>query len=101
MAITSDAGVMLKPSCRGMPCLTPPSPTKIVAQGTIVQIDHTAQYDPSRIDAQLVAVLQMIVDHRGQQVVGLADRIHVAHEMQVDVLGGYDLGVARRRCRRP
>ncbi len=40
----------------------------------------------------------MVVDQRGEQVVGLADRVHVAHEVQVDVLRGDDLGVTGARA---
>ena len=62
-----------------------------LAQGAVVQVDHPPQHDPPRVDAQFVAVLQVVVQHRGQQVVGLLDGVHVADEVQVDVLGRHDL----------
>jgi hypothetical protein len=34
------------------------------------------------------------VDHRGQQVVGRTDRVHVAGEMQVELFHRHDLGIA-------
>ena len=43
---------------------------------------------------QLVAVVNMIVDHRREQIVGEPDRAEVAGEMQVDVLHRHDLGIA-------
>ncbi|MPM96966.1 hypothetical protein SDC9_144136 [bioreactor metagenome] len=36
----------------------------------------------------------MVVEHCGKQVVGRADCVEVAGEVEVDVLHGYDLGVA-------
>ena len=41
-----------------------------VAQGPVVQVNHPAQDNPARVNAQLVAVLEVVVHHRRQQVVG-------------------------------
>ena len=51
--------------------------------------------------AERVAVVEVVVDHRREQVVGARDGVDVAGEVQVDVVGGDDLRAARRRCRRP
>ena len=34
----------------------------------------------------------MVVHHGAEEVVGFLDRIHVADKVEVDVLGGHDLG---------
>ena len=52
------------------------------------------QHDPPRVDAQLVAVVEVVVEHGRQQVVGQLDGVEVAGEMEVDVLHRHDLGVA-------
>ena len=52
----------------------------------------------TRLDPQLegahfnlgkaLAMLQMIIEHSGEQVIRLLDRVHVADEMQVNIFGG-------------
>ena len=49
------------------------------------------------IESQLVAVIDVIVDQRREQIVGLRDRIEVAGEMEVDVLHRDHLRVAAAR----
>ena len=46
------------------------------------------------VDAQGVALLDVVVQHGGQQVVGRADGVEVAGEVEVDVLHGHYLGIA-------
>ena len=65
-----------------------------VPQGAIVDVDAAPPRDRERVDAELVAMEQMSLEHRGEQVVRGADRVDVAGEVQVHVLHGYDLGVA-------
>ena len=65
-----------------------------VAQGPVVHVDHPLPDDPARIDAQGVAVVDVVVQHGGQQVVGQLDGVEIAGEMEVDVLHGDDLGIA-------
>ena len=38
------------------------------------------------IDSQGVAVMEMIVEHRGEEIVSAGDGVEIAGEMQVDVL---------------
>jgi len=45
------------------------------------------------IDAQRITPVDVIVEHRGQQVVRGRDRVEVAGEMQVDVGHRHDLGL--------
>ena len=65
-----------------------------VSQLSVVHIDGSSPGDPSGIDAQHVALLDVVVEHGGQQVVGCADGVEVAGKVQVDVFHGNDLGIA-------
>jgi len=62
-----------------------------VPQRAFVEVDDAAHHDAARIDAQLVSMLEVVVHHGAQEVVGLLDGIHVADEVQVDVLRRHDL----------
>ena len=44
--------------------------------------------------SKLIALLDVVVEHGGQQVVGSADGVEVAGEVQVDILHGDDLSPA-------
>ena len=63
-----------------------------MAELTVVHVDDALPGDALNVDAELVALLNMIVEHGGQQVVGGADGMEVAGKVQVDVLHGDDLG---------
>ena len=65
-----------------------------LAHGAVVEVDHAAPRDRQRVDLELVAVHQVGVDHGGEQVVGRADGVDVAGEVEVEVLHGDDLRVA-------
>ena len=85
---------MSNPSSRGKPLATPPSEETIVPQRAVVHVDRAAPADAARIDAELVAPIDVVVDHRREQIVGGADRVKVAGEMEVDVLHRHDLRIA-------
>ena len=53
--------------------------------------DRARPGDASRIDAERVALMQMIVEHRREQRVRARDRVEVAGEMEVDVVHRDDL----------
>ena len=55
---------------------------------------HALPGDLLGVDAQGVALLDVVVQHGGQQVVGRADGVEIAGEVEVDVLHGHHLGVA-------
>ena len=55
----------------------------------------------SRVDSQGVALLDMVVQHGGQQVICRTDGMQVTGKMQVDILHGHHLGMASRPQRRP
>ena len=69
-----------------------------VAQGAVVHVDNAAPLDCARVDAQLVAVVQVVVNHGGKQVVCCGDGVEVAGQVQVQLLHGNDLGVAAACC---
>ena len=64
-----------------------------VAQRAVVHVEHPLPRDAARVDAQLVAVVDVVVDQRGEQVVRELDRVEVAGEVEVDVLHRDDLRV--------
>ncbi len=65
-----------------------------VPQRTVVHVDDPLPDDPPQVDPQGVAVVDVVVQHRGQEIVGQLDGVEIAGEMEVDVLHGDDLGVA-------
>ena len=85
---------MSNPSSRGKPLATPPSDETIGAQRAVVHVEAAAPGDAARVDAELVAPIDVVVDHRGQQIVGGADGVEIAGEMQVDLVHRHDLRIA-------
>ena len=65
-----------------------------LAQLAVVHVHRTLPYDAARVDAQLVALLDVVVEHGREQVVGVLDGVEVAREVQVDVFHRDDLGIA-------
>ena len=63
-------------------------------QRAVVDVDAAAPADRERVDPELVPVQQVRLEHGGEQVVGRADRVDVAREVEVQVLHGDDLRVA-------
>jgi hypothetical protein len=64
------------------------------AQRPVVHVDGAAPRDAADVDIELVAPIDMVVDHRREQIVGGADGVEIAGEMEVDVLHRHDLRVA-------
>ena len=64
-----------------------------VAELTIVHIDRTLPGDGLRIDAKGIALLNVVVEHGREEVVGRADSMEVAREVQIDILHGNHLSV--------
>ena len=90
----SLAAVMSKPVSRGAPCARPPSPVIDVAEVAVVHVHAAAPGDRERVEPGRVAVMQVRVDQRGEQVVRGRDRVQVAGEVEVQVLHRDDLRVA-------
>ena len=85
---------MSKPSCRGIAVGGAAERDRDVAQRAVVHVDDALPRDAPHVDAERVAVVDVVVDQRGEQVVGDADRVEVAGEMEVDVLHRHHLRVA-------
>ena len=68
-----------------------------VAQRAVVHVHHALPRDAPHVDAERVAVVDVIVEERGEQVVGDADRVKVAGEVQVDVFHRHHLRIAAAR----
>ena len=67
-------------------------------QLTVVHIHAALPGDPAGIDVEGVALLDAVVDHGSQQIVGGADGVDVAGEVEVDVLHRDHLGIAAAGC---
>ena len=67
------------------------------AQRAVVHVHAAPPRDGERVDAELVAVQQVGLEHRREQVVRGADRVDVAGEVEVEVLHRHDLRVAAAR----
>ena len=65
-----------------------------VAQLAVVHVNDALPCDAARVDAKLVALLDVVVEHGGEQVVRRTDGVEVSGEVQVDVLHRHHLGVA-------
>ncbi len=64
-----------------------------LAEGAVVHVHDALPHDAVRVDPERVAVREMVVDHRRQQVVRGGDGVKIAGEVEVDVLHRHDLGV--------
>ena len=64
------------------------------AQRAVVHVQRAAERYPAAVDAEGVSPVDVVVDHRREQVVGGSDGVKVAGEMEVDLLHRQDLGVA-------
>ena len=76
----------------------PAQPHHGAAQGAVVHVHHPLPADAGGIDAQRVAVMDMVVDGRRQQVVRLGNGREVAGEVQVDVFHRHHLRMAATGC---
>ena len=60
---------------------------------TIVDIQNARPEDPAWIDSQLIAVMDMIVEHRGEEIVCRRYRVKIPREVEIDLLHRNDLRV--------
>ena len=82
----SDAAVITNPVSRAGPLVRPPRPVAICAQRTIVHVHRARPQHLVRVDAELVAEVQVRIDQRREQVVRRRDGVEVAVEMQIDLV---------------
>ena len=71
--------------------------TDDMAQCAVVHVNNTLPGDATNVDTQLVTVMDVVVEHRGQQVVGQSDCREVTGEVQIDVFHRHDLSVTTTR----
>ena len=65
-----------------------------LAQRAIVHIDDAAEIDAARVDLELIAPIEMIVDHRREQIMRRGNRMEIASEVEVDRLHRHHLRIA-------
>ena len=69
-------------------------PVNDVAQLAVVHVNGAFPRNLLGVDAERVALLDVVVQHRGEEVIRGANGVEVAGEVQIDVLHGHDLRVA-------
>ena len=65
-----------------------------LAQRAVVHVEDALPGDAAGVEAEAVAPVDVVVEHRRQQIVRRRDRVEVAGEVEVDVLHRHDLRVA-------
>ena len=68
-----------------------------LSERTVVHVDAALPDDLGEIQPELIALVDMVVDHGGKQIVRRADRMEIAGEVQVDILHRNDLRIASAR----
>ncbi len=68
-----------------------------VAQVAVVGVNHAPPGNRIGVDVECVALVNMVVDHGREQVVGRGDGVEVAGHVQVELLHGHNLAVAAAR----
>ena len=63
-----------------------------MAQLAVVHVDNALPGDALNVNTELIALLDVVVEHGGQQVIGGTDGMEVTGKVQVDILHGNDLG---------
>ena len=86
IAMISLAGMMTKRSSRTHAVGGAAESDDHLAQRAVVHVDRARPRDAARIDAERVALLQVVVEHRREQRVRARDGVEVAREVQVDVV---------------
>ena len=74
--------------------LAPAEADDDVAQGPVADVEDARPEDPVGVDAERVLVVEAVVEERAGQVVGRADGVDVAGQVEVEVLHRDDLAVA-------
>ena len=65
---------------------------------TVIHIHTSSPGDLSRVDVQLVALVNMVVDHCCKKVICCADRMEVTGKVQVDILHRNNLCISAACC---
>ena len=80
------------------PVLLGPESDHDVAKRPIVDVEHSSPGDVVLVEPQLVAFLQMVVEHRRQHVVRRRHGVHIARQMEVERFHRDCLAVAATGC---
>src|SRR5437773_432600 len=65
---------------------------------TVIHVHYAAPGDAAGIEAELIAPIDVVVDHRREEIVRRGDGVKVAGEMQVDIFHRHDLRIAAAGC---
>src|SRR5437773_10157642 len=68
-----------------------------VTQRAVVHVNRARPGNAADIEPERIAMMQLRVEHGGQQIVRARDRVEIAREMEVDDCHGDDLGIAAAR----
>ncbi len=67
------------------------------AKLTVVHVHAPAPDNPARVDIQRVALIDMVIQHCGQKVVGGSDGVKISCEVEVDILHRHNLRISAAR----
>ena len=93
-AMTSEPTVMTNSVSRGIAVLATAEADDDVAQRAVADVEDARPEDAVRVDAERVLVVEAVVDEGAGEVVGRADGVDVAGQVEVEVLHRDDLAVA-------
>ena len=68
-----------------------------LAQRPVVHVHDPTPSHTTRVDAQLIAPINMVVDQGRQQIMGRGDGVEIAGKVQVDVFHRHDLRITATR----
>ena len=74
------------------PSIVAPRPVTMWRRARSLTSRTRGQVSGALVDVEIVAVVQVVVDHRRQEVVGGGDGVEVAGQVQVHPLGRQDAG---------
>src|ERR671913_30395 len=69
-------------------------PHDYISQGSIVYVHHPSPGNALQLEVEGVALVEVVVDHGGELVMGLGDGVDVAGKVQIERLHRHDLAVA-------
>ena len=85
---------MSNPASRGKPLATPPREVTIWRRARSFMSSPRRQVMRRASRSSSLSPIDVVVDHGGEQVVGRADGVEIAREVEVDVLHGHHLRIA-------
>ena len=83
-----------EPLLTGRAAVQPAEADDDLAKGAVVHVDGPGPGDPAGVDPERVAVVDVVVEHGREEVVGRGNRVKIPGEMEIDLVHRHDLGVA-------